>query len=297
MASPDADDPYGRIAGAAARLAPAWRLGGEEKAAAVAELAEAAGGRADLLAKCAGLALGYGEWQPEAAHYRRMAELCIAAGADQALIGRWIKAGQQRAATGMATPYTALPQAGNVIRSSRSDNSVTRRWSRATAVAARSCACRAAYRASLARARCSRAASRAACSASVKASLAASNAASTRFMAAWASVSASSAVVSLRRSSASCRLPRGAPALRPPRNNSPRWRLPSQRGPLSAEASATPAALTARARPEARPEARGKPSDPALSGGQGRRRATRARDDGTTMAGLRWLYTASPCGE
>jgi hypothetical protein len=70
MASPDVDRLlYGRIAGTAAKHAPAWRLGGQEKAAAIADLAEAADGRADLLAKCAGLALGYGERQPEAAHY------------------------------------------------------------------------------------------------------------------------------------------------------------------------------------------------------------------------------------
>jgi len=95
---PGSPPPGGSAARRKPRRSPSWP--------------EAAGGRADLLAKCSGLALGYGEWQPEAAHYRRMAELCIAAGADQALIGRWIKAGQQRAATGMATPYTALPPGG-----------------------------------------------------------------------------------------------------------------------------------------------------------------------------------------
>jgi hypothetical protein len=77
---------YGRIAGKAAKHAPAWQLGGQAKAAAIAELAEAADGRADLLAKCAGLALGYGERQPDADHYERIAELCIAAGADKTLL-------------------------------------------------------------------------------------------------------------------------------------------------------------------------------------------------------------------
>jgi mutator family transposase len=43
------------------------------RAAAVAAVKQAAAGRADLLAECAGLALGYGERQPEAAHYQRMA--------------------------------------------------------------------------------------------------------------------------------------------------------------------------------------------------------------------------------
>jgi hypothetical protein len=54
------------------------------------------------------VALGYGEHQPDAAHCRHMAELRVAAGADQTLIGRWIEAGRQRAATG-AIPDTGLP--------------------------------------------------------------------------------------------------------------------------------------------------------------------------------------------
>ena len=76
-------------------------------------MSEASDGRADLLAKCAGLALGYGERQPEADHYRRMAELCIAAGADKTLVQRWIDVGRQRAAaTVAAVPYTGLPPDG-----------------------------------------------------------------------------------------------------------------------------------------------------------------------------------------
>jgi len=112
MTSLDADRiRNGRIAGIAAGHAPAWRPGGRRNAAAVAELAEVADGRADLLAKCAGLALGYGERQPEAAH-QRMAELCIAAGADKTLIQRWIDIGRQRATTTTAIPYTGLPPDG-----------------------------------------------------------------------------------------------------------------------------------------------------------------------------------------
>src|SRR5215469_16244397 len=104
MTSPESDHLlYGRIAGAAAKHAAAWQLGGRGKAAAIAELAEASEGRADLLAKCAGLALGYGERQPDAGHYQRIAELCIAAGADKTLIERWIVAGQRRAAAGTAS--------------------------------------------------------------------------------------------------------------------------------------------------------------------------------------------------
>jgi len=52
MNSPDPDRlRYAQIAGAAARHAQGWRLTADEEARAIAELAEAAGGRADLSAK------------------------------------------------------------------------------------------------------------------------------------------------------------------------------------------------------------------------------------------------------
>ena len=95
---------YAHIAGAAARYAQAWLTAGQE-AAAVAELARAAAGRADLLAECAGTALGFGEGGQDAARYRQIAELCIAAGADRSLIGRWIAVGRERAAAARARPH------------------------------------------------------------------------------------------------------------------------------------------------------------------------------------------------
>ena len=88
---------YAQIAGAAARHAQAW-LTAEQEAAAVAELKQAAAGRADLLAECAGTALGFGEGGQDAARYRQIAELCIAAGADRSLIERWIAVGRELAA-------------------------------------------------------------------------------------------------------------------------------------------------------------------------------------------------------
>jgi hypothetical protein len=113
MNSPDPDRlRYAQIAGAVARHALGWRLTADEEAAAVAELTEAAAGRADLLAERAGTALGFGEGRPDAARYRQIAELCIAAGADPALIERWIKVGRERAATAAAIPYTGLPPGG-----------------------------------------------------------------------------------------------------------------------------------------------------------------------------------------
>ena len=100
---------YAQIAGAAARHAQGWRLTADEDASAIAELTEAAAGRADLLAERAGTALGFGEGRPDAARYRQIAELCIAAGADQALIERWINVGRERAAAVAAIPYTGHP--------------------------------------------------------------------------------------------------------------------------------------------------------------------------------------------
>ena len=105
MTSPDPDRlRYAQIAGAAARHAQAW-LTAEQEAAAVAELARAAAGRADRLAECAGTALGFGEGGEDAARYRQIAELCIAAGADRSLIGRWIAVGRERAAAARARPH------------------------------------------------------------------------------------------------------------------------------------------------------------------------------------------------
>jgi hypothetical protein len=128
MISPDPDRlRYAQIAGAVARHALGWRLTADEEAVAVAELAEAAAGRADLLAERAGTALGFGEGRPDAARYRQIAELCIAAGADQSLIERWIKVGRDRAAAAAAIPYTGLPPGGllllmRVVRAARASS-------------------------------------------------------------------------------------------------------------------------------------------------------------------------------
>ena len=113
MTGPDPDRlRYAQIAGAAARHAQAW-LTAEQEAAAVAELKHAAAGRADLLAECAGIALGFGEGGQDAARYRQIAELCIAAGAHRSLIGRWIAIGRQRAAAAEAMPHAGPGRASN----------------------------------------------------------------------------------------------------------------------------------------------------------------------------------------
>src|SRR5690348_8414040 len=116
MNSPDPDRlRYAQIAGAAARHAQGWRLTADEEVRAIAELTEAAAGRADLLAERAGTALGFGEGRPDAARYQQIAELCIAAGADQALIERWINIGRERAAAVAAIPYTGHPPGGLIL--------------------------------------------------------------------------------------------------------------------------------------------------------------------------------------
>jgi hypothetical protein len=84
---------------------PRWRLTAEEEATAVAELKHAAAGWTALLAECAGLALGYGEHHLDAARYRHIAELCVAAGVDQTLVEAWIEVGRQRAAAAVVTTH------------------------------------------------------------------------------------------------------------------------------------------------------------------------------------------------
>jgi len=86
-----------RLAGAAQRHAP-WRAATpQETAAAVAELREIAGGRADLLAEAAGLLTGFYRGTGEDGKARTAARYCRAAGADADLIPRWIAEGERRA--------------------------------------------------------------------------------------------------------------------------------------------------------------------------------------------------------
>ena len=105
MAGSDPDHlRYAQIAAAAARYVQGWRFTAEEEAAAIAELAQAAAGRADLLAERGGTALGFSEGGLEAARNRQIAELCIAAGADETLMGRWVAVGRELAARVAAMP-------------------------------------------------------------------------------------------------------------------------------------------------------------------------------------------------
>ena len=87
-----------RLAGAAQRHAP-WREPTEaETAAAVQELREIAGARADLLAEVAGLLAGFYRRTSQEARARAAAHYCVVAGARQDEIPRWIEVGRSRAA-------------------------------------------------------------------------------------------------------------------------------------------------------------------------------------------------------
>jgi hypothetical protein len=87
-----------RLTGAARRHAPGREPTDAETAAAVQELTEIADGRGDLLAEVAGLLMGYYRRTAEEARAEAAAHYCIAAGADQGLISRWIEVGRRRAA-------------------------------------------------------------------------------------------------------------------------------------------------------------------------------------------------------
>lgn len=75
-----------------------WRpLTPDEEAAAVAEVARVADGRADLLAQAAGLALGFHAGTLDEPRQRQAAGLLVKAGADVALIPAWEAEGRRRA--------------------------------------------------------------------------------------------------------------------------------------------------------------------------------------------------------
>jgi hypothetical protein len=95
-----------RIAAITRRHARGRALTGVEEAAALAELAEGAHGRVDLLAQEAGLAIGFHGQDVDAQMYLQIAQLCIRAGADIALISRWIEEGRRRAAAVKQAPFT-----------------------------------------------------------------------------------------------------------------------------------------------------------------------------------------------
>jgi hypothetical protein len=59
----------------------------------------------DLLAEEAGLAIGSHEHDHDAPVYLQIAQLCIKAGADTALVSSWIEEGRRRAAAAKRPPF------------------------------------------------------------------------------------------------------------------------------------------------------------------------------------------------
>jgi hypothetical protein len=88
-----------------ARRRARWReLSSDEETAAVAELRELAGGRADLLAEVAGILEGASEGELDEQLARQAAMLCRKAGADPEAIPAWIEEGRRRRAAASMPP-------------------------------------------------------------------------------------------------------------------------------------------------------------------------------------------------
>ena len=97
-----------RLAGIAQRHARWGGLTADEKAAGAGELREVAGGRGDLLAETAGLAIGTAEGKGDeyAARGQAIAELCRLAGADENAIPGWVEEGRRRAELRRHPPFS-----------------------------------------------------------------------------------------------------------------------------------------------------------------------------------------------
>ena len=94
------------IWGEARRRAQWRRLTEDEETAAVAELRELAGGRADLLAEVTGVLEGTSEGELDEPIARQAARLCRKAGADESAIPTWIEEGRRRAAAARMPPFS-----------------------------------------------------------------------------------------------------------------------------------------------------------------------------------------------
>jgi hypothetical protein len=91
-----------------ARHRARWRdLSSEEEAAAVTELRDLAGGRADLLAEVAGVLEGTSEGEMDEPLTRQAADLCRKAGADPEATPGWIEVGRARRANASRPPFPA----------------------------------------------------------------------------------------------------------------------------------------------------------------------------------------------
>jgi hypothetical protein len=93
-----------------------WReLIAAEEAAAVVELRELAGGRADLLAEVAGILEGTSEGELDEPLTCQAAGLCRLAGADPETIPAWIAEGRRRAAAARQPPFSGGLHGGGAL--------------------------------------------------------------------------------------------------------------------------------------------------------------------------------------
>jgi hypothetical protein len=91
-----------------------WReLAQDEQDAAVTELRELAGGRADLLAEVAGIFEGASVGELDEPLARQAAQLCRLAGADETLIPHWIEEGRHRAGAARMRPHSGQPRSSH----------------------------------------------------------------------------------------------------------------------------------------------------------------------------------------
>jgi hypothetical protein len=94
-----------------------WRdLTAAEEDAAVAELRDLAGGRADLLAEVAGILEGAREGELDEPLARQAAMLCRKAGADAEAIPLWIEEGRRRRASAKQPPFSGGLHGGGGLR-------------------------------------------------------------------------------------------------------------------------------------------------------------------------------------
>jgi len=88
-----------------------WReLAQDEQDAAVTELRELAGGRADQLAQVAGIFEDASDGELDEPLARQAAHLCRLAGADETLIPHWITEGRRRAGAAGMRPHSGQPR-------------------------------------------------------------------------------------------------------------------------------------------------------------------------------------------
>jgi len=92
-----------------------WReLAQDEQDAAVTELRELAGGRADLLAEVAGIFEGASEGELDEPLARQATHLCRLAGADETLIPQWRAEGRHRAEAARMRPHSGQPRSSRL---------------------------------------------------------------------------------------------------------------------------------------------------------------------------------------